>query len=139
MTGSGQEIHSSSDITVAGVAVASAVLVLMIIGLFIGFRWWRKERNELRKDMEKYYSSPQARKRILLRRMLDTKNFEEVINSARGTDAVPSGRAGHLSPRSPPVIRQLDSTDVPALQQLASRSTYELPSSIIDSYFECQI
>ena len=108
MTGCGQEIHSSNDVTVAGVAVASAVLVLMIIGVLIGFRWWRKERNELRKDIEKYYSSPQSRKRIVLRRMLDTNNFEEVINSAKGTDAVPSGRADHLSPRSPPVIRQLE-------------------------------
>ena len=84
MTGSGQEIHSSNNVTVAGVAVASAVLVLMIIGVLIGFRWWRKERTELRKDMEKYRSSPQARKRILLRRMLDTNNFEEVINSTKG-------------------------------------------------------
>ena len=109
---------------VAGVVVSSAALLLMIIGVLLGFHW-QKERKELRKDREKYNSRSQARERILLRRVLDTtNNYEEITNPARGTDVAPADRASHHTPRSPPVIRELDSTDVPAQYQLASRSTY---------------
>lgn len=136
MTGSGQEMSSSNNIMAAGVGVSSAALVLMIIGGLLGFRWSRKKQNKLRKDREKHYPSPPASERVFLRRVLDTNNHEEITNPAQCTDVVPADRAGHHAPRSPQAIRQLDSTDVPARQQLASRSTYELPSSIIDSYFE---
>ena len=136
MTGLGRGMNSSNDMMVAGVAVSSASLVLVIIGVVLGFRWSRKEQNELRQDREKHYSSPPASARISLRGVLDTNNCEEVTIPAHGTNFVPAERAGHHALRSPQVIRQLDSTDVPACHLLASRSTYELPSSIIDSYFE---
>ena len=61
MIGSGQEVSSSNDVMVAAVAVSSAALVLMIIGVLLGFRWHRKKTDELRKDWEKYDPNPPAR------------------------------------------------------------------------------
>ena len=132
-----QETTSSNNVMVAGIAISSAALVLMMIGVLLGFCWHRKTRVELRKDREKHDPRPPARKRIFLRRVLDTHEHKEVTNPVRGTDVarVPANGADHHAPRSPQMI----SIDVPTQHQLASRSTNELPSDIINCYFERQI